>query len=1176
MIIKDFFQKDINRNIETVIKADDRTNISDEVAEYVITNEISKKIRDFFQAYNNYSNANGVWISGFFGSGKSHLLKILSYVLENQDCGNYKSGQLFAEKIEDDTLLKADILAATRIPSESVLFNIDQQAQITSKSDENAILSVFYKVFYDHLGYYGFQPHVAEFEMWLDKQGKYADFKTEFNQRKGDTWENARTDYFDPLVTDTIAEILGEFNKTDAAKYKRILDEIEDRHKQSIEDFCQRVLDYVNMKPKGFRLNFFVDEVGQYISDNTKLMLNLQTIAETLATKTRGASWILVTSQEDMEKIVGDMNRSQQNDFSRIQARFKIKIPLTSANVDEVIEKRLLKKNTDAQKHLAGVFTAEKAHLETLLSFSEVGVQFRGYKHENDFANKIPFIPYQFDLFQQCRRALSAHNAFQGKHASVGERSMLGVFQQVIRSIENRSDKHIVSFDLMFDGIRNELKGEIQSSLFLAERQIDNPFAIKVLKALFLVKYYSNFKTTKRNISVLMMDVIDIDLKKHETDIETALNLLEHQSYVQRNGDVYEFLTDDEKDVEQEIKNTDIDEQKVTDLLRTIFFDELIKDSKIKYLDNKQDYEFTSKIDGSISGREKELEIEIITESSPMFGNEAFIKAQTMGTSGLKMVLPSNALFMKDLRMHLRTDKYVKQTQSTSNKVEVKRILQEKAQLNAERRRNLIILANEILAKADVYINGSKLELNATADAKTRVINAFQELVKTVYSNLRMLGVGVFSEDSIKNVVRSNQDELFKTTGADLTEAENEVLMLLNRRKGMSERTSLQDLRTHFSKRPYGWYQNAIWTLTAKLYKRGKIELRRDANTLEREDVTTALLNSAYHTTTLLEIQQVIDPQLVKKLKEVYKDFFDETCAVNEAKEVALAFKAKLRETQQELAQLLARKNEFPFIVSLDDVSSKIGRLAQKEYGFFINNIREFEDELLDAKEDLIDPIRRFINSEQASIYESIRTLVVGNTSNFDYVAGNELDNLRGLLKHPKPYSGNLIKEAKEAKESLFEKVKAKLSEESEKTKTAINEAIADLKQKEEYQLLSDAHQKQILLPFETELNKLKDQRYIANLRDVRKSIVERLKPQQLNEMMRLSQPPTAPPTPSSSGNPTPTVATEPIQHYISRNNVRVSFSKTELRTETDVEEYINALKKAYLDQIKDNRRISL
>ena len=245
--------------------------------------------------------------------------------------------------------------------------------------------------------------------------------------------------------------------------------------------------------------------------------------------------------------------------------------------------------------HLKGIVSL----LDTILSFSDSGVQFKGYKNETDFSNKMPFVAYQFDLFQQCRIALSNHNAFQGKHASVGERSMLGVFQQVIQSIEEKDENSLVTFDLMFNGIRNELKGQIQNSVTLAEKHLDSSFAVKVLKALFLVKYFGNFKTTKRNISVLMISSISINLKKHEHDIEEALNLLENQSYVQRNGEVYEFLTDDEKDVEEEIKNTDIDDQAVTQILKEIFFDEIIRDNKFKYLDNKQDYEFGSKIDGN-------------------------------------------------------------------------------------------------------------------------------------------------------------------------------------------------------------------------------------------------------------------------------------------------------------------------------------------------------------------------------------------------------------------------------------------------------------------------------------------------------------------------------------------------------------------------------------------------
>ena len=211
MILKDLFKKDYSRVIETVIKADDKEHIKQEMDEYVVTNEIARKLVPFFEGYTDKTSTNGVWISGFFGSGKSHLLKMLSYVLENKN----DLGIIFADKIENDSILKGNILnSITNYQSESILFNIDQQAQITSKSEENAILQVFYKVFYDHLGFYGFQPHIAEFELYLQNEGQYSKFIELFEAKFSKKWVDARNNYIDPKVSETIAiacsEIFGQ------------------------------------------------------------------------------------------------------------------------------------------------------------------------------------------------------------------------------------------------------------------------------------------------------------------------------------------------------------------------------------------------------------------------------------------------------------------------------------------------------------------------------------------------------------------------------------------------------------------------------------------------------------------------------------------------------------------------------------------------------------------------------------------------------------------------------------------------------------------------------------------------------------------------------------------------------------------------------------------------------
>ena len=103
----------------------------------------------------------------------------------------------------------------------------------------------------------------------------------------------------------------------------------------------------MDAKGEGHRLIFLVDEVGQFIGTDSHLMLNLQTIVEELGTICKGRAWVVVTSQEDIDAVLGEMKQSKANDFSKIQGRFKTRLSLSSANVDEVIQSRLLAKRED-------------------------------------------------------------------------------------------------------------------------------------------------------------------------------------------------------------------------------------------------------------------------------------------------------------------------------------------------------------------------------------------------------------------------------------------------------------------------------------------------------------------------------------------------------------------------------------------------------------------------------------------------------------------------------------------------------------------------------------------------------------------------------------------------------------------------------------------------------------
>jgi hypothetical protein len=229
---------------------------------------------------------------------------------------------IFLPKIpKEDELLRAALKKAVAIPSKSILFNIDQKADIISKTQIDALLSVFVKVFNEMCGYFGKQGYIAQFERDLDRtRAASAPFKDAYQRHANKPWDKGREQAL--LEAGNIAALtVKSLAKTPHAK--GILDKYRAQYSVSIEDFGNQVKAWLDKKPANFRLNFFVDEVGQYIAENTKLMTNLQTVAESLATKCQGRAWIIVTAQEDMNSVLGDMSKQQSNDFSKIQARFR-------------------------------------------------------------------------------------------------------------------------------------------------------------------------------------------------------------------------------------------------------------------------------------------------------------------------------------------------------------------------------------------------------------------------------------------------------------------------------------------------------------------------------------------------------------------------------------------------------------------------------------------------------------------------------------------------------------------------------------------------------------------------------------------------------------------------------------------------------------------------------------
>ena len=396
----------------------------------------------------------------------------------------------------------------------------------------------------------------------------------------------------------------------------------------------------------------------------------------------------------------------------------------------EVICRRLLAKNPPQPSELTRLYDTEKNNLKTLFQFGDGSRTYRPFKNEEDFCAFYPFHPYQFELLQASLIALSKHNFFTGRQRSIGERSMLGILQDVVKSIAAEPIGRLATFDRMFEGIRNALRADLQNAIQTAERDLGGPagLSVRLLKALFLLKFVKEFKATPRNLAVLLIDRCDLDIAAHETAIGTALNQLENDTYIQRNGDTYEFLTDDEKDVETEIKDTDVDETDIAELLGQIVFDDIIQDSKLHFEDNKQDYPFTRRLDGQVFRKrvEYDLGIHIASPMHESYDQPTDLVNQSMGKAELLAILPPDKLLLDDLKLHKQTEKYVQQNFSPTMPETRRRILVDKQQKNSERLASLHDRLKESLCKAHLVLNGSNLAHTST-DARQPAREGVQE-----------------------------------------------------------------------------------------------------------------------------------------------------------------------------------------------------------------------------------------------------------------------------------------------------------------------------------------------------------------------------------------------------------------------------------------------------------------
>lgn len=1052
MILRDIYKSDINRSLNGVIKVaqDDTYSIRQELTEYIITRELRQHFHTFLTNYENAiatpTDKIGVWISGFFGSGKSHFLKILSYLLSNREIEGKRAVSYFANKF-DDPMMFAQLERCASVPTDTILFNIDSKSPI--EKDKTAILRVFAKVFYEHLGFYGNDLKVAKLEAFIEKAGKTADFRQKFEEINGAPWEEARDSFafFEDDVVDALVQTLGMsetaarnwFNGTETADL-------------SIDQLVKEIRDYVNSRGQDYRLLFMIDEVGQYIGSDSDLMLNLQTIVEEIGTQCAGRVWVMVTSQEAIDSIT----RISGDDFSKIQGRFNTRLSLSSSSVDEVIKKRILAKTEAAEQKLRMNYQRDSAVLKNLFTFHNDIKDIKGYTDEFDFVESYPFVPYQFRLMQNVLTQIRKHGN-SGKHLSAGERSMLSGFQEAAQAIQEKDENALAPFSLFYKTVHTFLEGAIRRVIDRCQKAADEgngieDYDVEILKLLYLIRYVDDIKGNIDNITTLMVDDIRADKINMRKAVQESLDRLLSQNYIARNGDVYTFLTDDEQDIAREISQTPVDDAAIVQSIGESIFGDLYPNKKFKL--GKYDFSYDRYIDdtaiGQLSGG---MGLRIVTNLQEVSEQTLIMKSNVDHEAIL--VLSDAYDYYTELVNAKKIRKYVKSRNVSQLPEAQQAIIRNRQQEASACEKRAAEFIGRAIAEGRSFVAGEEMPLRGSS-AKERLDSAMEVLVQSVYTKLSYITACLAEDSEILSILSSDNAQIAMDGGLAMKnrEAALEVEQYLEMQEAKLVQVSMGEIQKRFSGVPFGWREIDIAGIVAQLIAGQKVTVQYGGSTIQPSDrkLPDYLRKHSEIDKTLIRRRVAIPDHLMKQSREFLREYFNVMdIPMDEDNLIAFvidSFGEQQRKFEERLQQYAL--HSYPDKGCVEQGIQLCRKLLsqKRDNTALLRTMLDMEDDLLDHSDDMAD-LNAFFKNQQP-IYDQARRKLEEMEKESAYLQMNReitavLSRIAEILKLPKPY--RRISELPELLQQADQIYGQMLAEKKEEVYAEIQAAMGEIHQ---------------------------------------------------------------------------------------------------------------------------------
>ncbi len=1029
MKLEAIYEKDINRTVNPAVSASDFSDktVKTEIEEYVFTDEIINGLYKILSAIKNRNvSHDGIWINGYFGSGKSHFLKYLDYCLSSQYREMALERLLEAVKLRDPLQIpesKSEVEISDMrdltiwlkdATVDTILFNIGTVHNIHG-DQQRVFLDIFWSELNQFRGFNKFNLALAQhFEKVLLEKNKFDEFKERIKE-EGFDWDLQAND-LSINELDFILEIGKELIptlSTDIIRERIIRDDTA----VSVETFMNELKSYLADKGDKYRLIFLVDEVSQFIDDRKGLLLQLQQIVTELHKACEDKIWVACTAQQDLSEIVESCQISATSeDYGKIMGRFEVKVSLKGTQPEYITQKRILEKKPTAELRLGELYDKKKNAISAQF---QLPTSYNAYQTREEFIGYYPFVPYQFKLIMQVFNSF-VNLGYVEKEVKGNERSIIKVTHSTAKQTKDQEVGNFIAFDQFFNAMfQGSLMAKGQRSIQKANDMIqeysDRAFGQRVVNILFMICNLSEtdrliFPATVDNITCLLMSDVDAQKLSLKNEVQKVLdflcdkNIIRNEPAKQGVPETYCFYSEDEIEVAQLIKTQVIDNNTMAEELKEIFFAYITPAAREVFYSSR----FTVGV--NIMGKNflsnnADINVEFVMDSDQDNPHTyAFSNTNNKMVFFMSELYKENRTLKNDFYWYCQVQKYMRTPVTSELRQKTREEFSKRAKDIYQRKIEKPF--REIFDSCPVISGLNILEDLGSGKGQDRYKQVLNRHFANLYPQARLVDSTDMprnSEELKSKIQRKVEIGDYNELNNTLTEAERQVENYLNRQVND---VNLKDIVTRYAAAPYGWNEICTIYIVNELVRRHLRDFSYNNNpNVERSIVANNILRD--QAKFAVRPAQKISQDLINRFVESWKDIFG-TVSISsgiDSNELFNQCKTKLTENIQNTENDCKRIARYPFVTVLNDTISELSRWNSerepKKFFEQIINARQSAKALIDKRK----MIGEFI-TDQLAKYKIICDFVDDNRDNWLFLpesCADTVKSLKSIINEPWP-----------------------------------------------------------------------------------------------------------------------------------------------------------------------------